>query len=97
MLAPPLQLVDSFLLQYNVGDALLVVFVLGLLGTLPLKSRKVTMLHTIGFGALFLLLPGSMLAVSSDGAHLLGSVLEYKMLGLGLLVVSPVLYTSASK
>jgi hypothetical protein len=38
-----------------------------------------------------------MLAVSSDGAHLLGSVLEYKMLGLGLLVVSPVLYTSASK
>ena len=97
MLAPPLQVIDSFLLQYNVGDALLIVFVLGLLATLPLKSRKATMLHIIGFGALFLLLPGSMFAVSSDGAHLLGSVLQYKMLGLGLLVVAPVLYTTASQ
>jgi hypothetical protein len=97
MLAPPLQVIDSFLLQYNTGDALLVVFVLGLLATLPLKSLKVTMLHIIGFGALFLLLPGSMFAVDSGGAHLLGSVLQYKMLGLGLLVIGPVLYTSASR
>ena len=96
MLAPPLQLVDSFLLQYNTGDALLAIFVLGLLATLPLKSRKVTLLHIIVFGALFLLLPGSMFSVDSSGAHLLGSVLEYKMLGLGLLVISPVLYTTAS-
>jgi hypothetical protein len=97
MLAPPLQVIDSFLLQYNTGDALLVVFILGLLATLPLKSRKVTMLHVMGFGALFLLLPGSMLAVESGGAHLLGSILQYKMLGLGLLVIGPILYTSASK
>jgi hypothetical protein len=97
MLASPLQVIDSFLLQYNTGDALLVVFILGLLATLPLKSRKVTMLHVMGFGALFLLLPGSMLAVESGGAHLLGSILQYKMLGLGLLVIGPILYTSASK
>ncbi len=97
MFAPPLQLIDTFLLQYNVGDALLFGFVLGLLGTLPLKSRKVMMLHTITFGALFLILPGSMLSVSASGAHLLGSVLQYKMLGLGLIAVAPILYTTASQ
>jgi len=94
MLAPPLQAIDSFLLQYNVGDAVLILFVLGLLGTLPLKSRKVTTLHIMTFGFLLLLLPGQMLAVGSSGAHLLGSVLQYKMLGLGLLVASPVVYTT---
>jgi hypothetical protein len=97
MLAPPLQVIDSFLLQYNAGDALLVIFILGLLATLPLKSMKVTMLHIITFGALFLLVPGSMLAVEGGGSHLLGSVLQYKMLGLGLLVIGPVLYTSATR
>jgi hypothetical protein len=95
MLTPPFQVIDSFLLQYNVGDALIILFVLGLLGTLPLKSRKVTTLHVIGFGALFLLVPGSLFAVGTSGAHLLGSVLQYKMLGLGLLVVGPVLYTTS--
>ncbi|MEF8784041.1 MAG: hypothetical protein V5A39_11975 [Haloarculaceae archaeon] len=97
MLAPPLQLIDSFLLNYNVGDALLVVFGLGLLATLPLKSRRATTMHLIIFGAVFLLTPASMLAVDSSGAHLLGSSLQYKLLGLGLLVVGPVLYTSARR
>jgi hypothetical protein len=95
MLAPPLQVIDSLLLQYNVGDAVLILFVLGLLATLPLKSRKVTTLHIMVFGLLLLLLPGQMLAVSSNGAHLLGSVLQYKMLGLGLLIASPVVYTTS--
>jgi len=95
MLAPPLQIIDSFLLQYNTGDAVLVLFVLGLLGTLPLKSRKVTTLHIMTFGLLLLLLPAQMLTVKASGAHLLGSVLQYKMLGLGLLVASPVVYTTS--
>lgn len=95
MLAPPLQVIDSFLLQYNTGDAVLVLFVLGLLATLPLKSRKVTTLHIMVFGLLLLLLPGQMMTVDPSGAHLLGSVLQYKMLGLGLLVASPVVYTTS--
>jgi hypothetical protein len=95
MLAPPLQVVDSFLLQYNTGDAVLVLFVLGLLATLPLKSRKVTTLHTLVFGLLLLILPDQMLAVGSEGAHLLGSVLQYKMLGLGMLVAAPVVYATS--
>jgi hypothetical protein len=94
MFAPPLQVIDSFLLQYNVGDALLVAFVLGLLAMLPLQSRKLTTLHVIGVGATLLILPGSMLAVSGGGSHFLGSALQYKMLGLGMLVVGPVLYTA---
>jgi hypothetical protein len=97
MFAPPLQVIDSFLLNYNVGDALLVVFALGLLATLPLKSRKMTTLHVIIFGLVFLLTPSSMFAVSSSGSHFLGSSLQYKMLGLGLLVVGPVLFTTGRR
>jgi hypothetical protein len=95
MFAPPLQVIDSFLLNYNVGDALLVVFALGLLATLPMKSRRLTTLHVIIFGFLFILLPSSMLAVDSSGSHFLGGPLQYKLLGLVLLVVGPVVYTTS--
>jgi hypothetical protein len=97
MFALPLQIVDSFLLNYNVGDALVLVFALGLLATLPLRSRKVTTLHVILFGLVFLLTPSGVLAVKSSGNHFLGSALQYKLLGLGMLVVGPVLYTSGGR
>jgi hypothetical protein len=97
MLALPLQIVDSFLLNYNVGDALIVVFGVGLLATLPMRSRKLTTLHVILFGLIFLLTPSSAMAVDSGGSHFLGGALQYKLLGLGLLVVGPVLYTSAKR
>lgn len=95
MLGTPLQLVDSFLLGYNVGDALLVVFVLGVLAIVPMKSWKVLTLHLLLFGLIFFLTPSSMLAVDAAGAHLLGSALQYKLVGLGLLLVSPVLYATS--
>jgi hypothetical protein len=97
MFALPLQVVDSFLLNYNVGDALVLVFALGLLATLPMRSRKVTTLHVILFGLVFILTPSGALAVKSSGNHFLGSALQYKLLGLGLLVVGPVLYTSGGR
>ncbi|PSQ30500.1 hypothetical protein BRD09_05155 [Halobacteriales archaeon SW_10_68_16] len=96
MLAP-LQIVDSFLLNYNLGDALLVGFGLGLVATLPLKSWKTTTLHILLFGLLFLVTPAQMLAVDSGGSHFLGSALQYKLLGLGLLAVGPVLYTTGNQ
>ena len=34
----PLQVIDSFLLNYNIGQALLLLFILATLGALPLKS-----------------------------------------------------------
>jgi hypothetical protein len=92
----PLQVVDSFLLNYNIGDALVVAFVLGLLATLPMRSRKLTTLHLILFGLIFLLTPASMMAVDSP-THLLGGAFQYKMLGLGLLVVGPVVYASGGR
>lgn len=95
MSAVPLQLVDTFLLNYNVGDALLIAFVLGLLATIPLRSWKVVTLHVILFGLLFLLLPTGMLGIEDDGAHLLASTLQYKLLGLGLLFIGPVIFTTA--
>lgn len=79
----PLPLIDDFLLQFNVGQALLVVFVLAVLGSLPLGSRKVVSLNLILFGLVFLLTPANL------------APLHYKFLGITLLVLSPVLYVTA--
>jgi len=81
----PLPLVDDFLLQYNVGQALLLLFVLSLLGALPLGSRKVLSLNAILFGLLFVLTPASL------------APLEFKFLGVGLLVVAPMLYVTGRR
>ena len=92
--ALPLQLVDSFLLNYNLGDALLLLFGLGILATLPLKSVKILTIHVILFGLIFFLTPSSMFAVDPSGSHLLGSNLQYKLLGLALLTIGPVIYAT---
>ncbi|WP_135362801.1 hypothetical protein [Halosimplex halophilum] len=95
MLPIPLQLVDGFLLKVNFGDALIVGFVLGLFAVATQRSRKLLTLHLIAFGALFLLAPGSM--YEPQELSLLSGILQYKIIGLVLLVVSPVLYTTAQK
>ena len=95
MLPIPLQVVDGFLLNVNLGDALIVGFVLGLFAVATQRSRKLLTLHLIAFGALFLLSPGSLYEPAE--LSLLNSILQYKMLGLVLLVISPVLYTTAQK
>lgn len=81
----PLPLIDDFLLQFNVGQALLVVFVLAVLGSLPLGSRKAVSLNLVMFGLIFLLTPASL------------APLHYKFLGIALLVLSPVLYVTADR
>ena len=48
----PLQVVDGFLLNVNLGDALLVGFVLGVLALVPMKSQKLLTLHVLTFGLL---------------------------------------------
>ncbi|MFB6310153.1 MAG: hypothetical protein ABEH64_03110 [Salinirussus sp.] len=92
--AVPLQIIDSFLLNYNAGDALLVLFALGILAVIPLKSWKILLLHFLTFGLLFVLTPSSALAVDPGGSHLLGNALHYKLVGLALIVLSPVLYAT---
>lgn len=85
MFTLPLQVVDSFLLQYNVGQALLLLFILSTLATLPLKSMKTTGLNTVVFGLIFLLTPSSLMP------------LHFKFLGIGLLFVGPLLVVSANR
>ena len=85
MFAVPLQVIDSFLLQYNVGQAILALFILATLGALPLKSMKIVGLNTVAFGLIFLLTPASLAPI------------EFKFLGLALLFVGPLLVVSARK
>lgn len=79
MFALPLQVIDNFLLNYHVGQVLVLVFVLGLLGTLPLRSKTVTGLHVAIFGLVFVMTPLSVL----------GNDVIYKLVGIGLIFIGP--------
>ncbi len=81
----PLQVIDSFLLNYEIGQVLLLVFVLGTLGLFPLGSRKLLGAHFAGFGLLFLMTPQ---AINSK---------IYLFVGLALIVLGPMLFTTAEK
>jgi len=96
MLPIPLQVIDGFLLNVNFGDALLVGFVLGLFAVIPQGSRKLLTVHVITFGALLLLLPGDIMYDPKE-LSLLGGIIQYKLVGLVLLVVGPVLFATAEK
>jgi energy-converting hydrogenase Eha subunit C len=89
MLAP-LQVVDSLLLNYNVGDVLLLVTVLGAVGIFLQRSNKLLGLHLLSLGLLLLILPGSMFEPAAGS--LLATIEMYKFVGLGLIVVAPVIY-----
>jgi hypothetical protein len=82
--AIPLQALDKFIVQYNVGQALLLLFLLSIPGSLLVGSRKVVALNLLGFGLLFLLSPASL----TEEFH-------YRLLGVTLLVIGPVLYATA--
>ncbi|MFB6087402.1 MAG: hypothetical protein ABEJ85_02680 [Haloarculaceae archaeon] len=81
----PLQIVDSFLLQYNVGQALLLVFILAMVGALPLKSRRIMALNVTLFGLVFIMTPQSIAPI------------HYVFLGIVLLVVGPILWVTAER
>ncbi|ACV11567.1 conserved hypothetical protein [Halorhabdus utahensis DSM 12940] len=91
----PLQLVDSVLLNYNVGDVLLLLLGLSILAALALRSRKALASQIIGFGLILVMTPGS--ALQPGDGSLLGSVMQYKFFGLVLLLAGPVLYTTAKR
>ena len=81
----PLPLVDDFLINYNVGQAILLLFVLSILAAIPLGSQKVLSLNAITFGLIFVLTPTSLAPP------------HYKYLGIALLVAAPVIYATANK
>ncbi|SEL53737.1 hypothetical protein [Haloferax larsenii] len=81
----PLQLIDSFLLNYNIGQALLLVFILSTVGALPLKSRRILGINTVVFGLIFLLTP---VAIAKP---------HYLFLGIALLIVGPIVFVSGRR
>jgi membrane-bound ClpP family serine protease len=80
-----LQALDNFLLDYNVGHAIFFLFVLSILGSLPLKSQKVLSLNVIVFGLIFMVTPASQAPV------------QFTYLGIILLILGPVLYATARR
>lgn len=78
----PLQILDDVIQSYHVGQVLLALFVLSVLGSFAL-SKKLLSLNVITFGLLFLIVPDTI------------SSIEYKMLGIVLIALGPVLYTTA--
>ena len=81
----PLQVIDSFLLNYEIGQVLLLVFALGTIGLLGLGSKKVLGLHFGAFGLIFLLTPQ---AINSR---------IYLFLGLALVIIAPMLFSIADE
>ncbi len=80
-----LQVIDNFLLNYSVGDVLLLGFVLSVLAALPTGSRKVLALNVVLFGLIFLVTPSDLAA------------LHYKFLGIALLFAGPMLFISGRR
>lgn len=84
MNALPLQLLDTFLLDYHIGHVLVLTFALVMLGSLPLRSRKILSLNAILFGVIFVAVPVSMT----------GDII-YRIAGFVLVAIAPILYTTA--
>lgn len=91
----PLQVIDNILLQYNVGDVLLLVFGIALIAALVVRSRKVLALQTALFGTIFVITPVGELTAASGSFF--GEPLAYKFFGLVLLLAGPVLYATAKR
>lgn len=81
MFTLPLQVFDDFMLQYHIGHVLVLLLVLGLLGTLPLRSKKITGLHLLLFGILFVATPLS----------LMDNIAAFRYVGVGLVFIGPMI------
>jgi hypothetical protein len=84
----PLQLVDSFLIDYHVGHALVLGFVLTVLATIPLKSLKTTAGVVVTFGLVFALTPGSLMGTAAT---------PLRLAGVGFVVIGPMLFVYANR
>ncbi|ERH03657.1 MAG: hypothetical protein J07HR59_00778, partial [Halorubrum sp. J07HR59] len=80
-----LQLVDSFLLDYHVGHVLLLLLVVTTLGAIPLGSQKVIAANLMTFGLIFTVSPFGIMTQL------------YILLGIALIVVAPLLWTTATE
>jgi len=80
----PMPLVDDFLLPYDVGQALLLVFAIAVLSIIArYKSRQMLAAGFLVYGLIFILTPPSL------------APLHYKFLGFALLVLGPMIYVTS--
>ena len=82
----PMPLIDDFLIQYELGQAVLLLFILSLPVGYVRKSWKITGINAIMFGVLFIIVPS-----------LGGGEVHYAFLGIALLVIGPMLYISGDR
>ena len=82
----PLQIIDDFLINYNIGQVVLLLFILSLPAGYVQGSRKITAVNFVLFGGLFAVVP-------SIG----GGPGYYAYLGIALLVAGPVLFATARR
>lgn len=83
----PMQVVDNLILPYHLGHAALLLFVLTVPAGIVKGSRKLLALILITFGGLFLAVP----SIESQAG------VVYGILGIVLMVVGPVVYTTAER
>jgi type IV secretory pathway VirB6-like protein len=88
MAALPLQVIDNFLIQYHVGHALVLAFVFALLGALTQKSLQLVALTLLVFGLVFAATPASAIGEQAS---------LYRMAGIALTVLGPVVFVSARR
>ena len=81
----PLQVIDSFLLNYNIGQVILFFFLLALMAGIFRRSGKITAIIVMLFGLIFLLTPSSLAPI------------HYQYLGIAFLVTGPIMYTSTNR
>jgi hypothetical protein len=77
----PIPLLDDFLVNYNLGQVIILMFVLSLPVGFVFGSRKITAINIIVFGLLLLIAP-------SIG----GGSVYFGYLGIILLVLGPIIY-----
>lgn len=82
----PMPLLDDFLLNYNIGQVVLLLFILSIPAAVAKSSMKILAINAILFGGLFLVIP-------SIG----GGPVHYAYLGVGLLVVGPMLFVTGKR
>ncbi|MES3517042.1 MAG: hypothetical protein PPP58_05180 [Natronomonas sp.] len=84
MIEFPIQLVDDFLLDYHLGHAVFLLFLLAVGGGFAVtRSMKVLGINLALFGLLFVLIPGS------------ATPAAFTFFGIALLVVGPVVAVAA--
>ena len=82
----PLQVIDSFLLNFNLGQVVLFLFILSLPVGYLQGSRQITAINVALFGVIFIIIP----SIDGGPSH-------YAFLGVALLVVGPMLFVTARR